>query len=367
MRRNQWTTAGLWVLIGLCLPLWRPLAQADDERDKVRVKEVDADRVEVMWTGDAEGVKFIEFALVSEKDELVELTTRTQPPFTATLKRSDNARKARVCVVYEDDVKCLTVVPLAGRPNLLGNADAADSSASESLPAANAEETTTIARAPWQPKFYPFFVDGSEKVVDAKTGRVFERAQEGEPQAGQYRVDSPAVFHFAAADQGASVTVRYRYQPRRIAILPVHNETTLDDPGPTLASTLRDVLQQHGYDLVPEAQVRTAALALKVYVSGDLDADTMRTLGERLGCHEILAARVRGLFRFVGADDHDHVGLEVNLRIFDARSGRKVWENISQPTKHVKLGGLLEPRKKARQRAIEASVRTALAAYFGVN
>ena len=80
----------------------------------------------------------------------------------------------------------------------------------------------------------------------------------GNPDKGQYRISEGLGIAFSSTDAKKKVTIAFKARKRRIAILPVINQTQNEDVPATAASSLSGCFDKLQYEIIPNEEVLAA-------------------------------------------------------------------------------------------------------------
>jgi hypothetical protein len=145
-------------------------------------------------------------------------------------------------------------------------------------------------------------------------------------------------------------------RPRRIAVLPVLNETS-DQDAPIVFRTLAQAeLADKGYALVGFNRIDEALGQRGIQEAGQIESLTCQEIGELTGADGLLYVKIMGYGRQVGV----HIKMEGSFTLVDSRTCRKLWyselsvaDDIVLEGGAVALGANLLGGKDARRKAMQ--------------
>jgi len=97
-------------------------------------------------------------------------------------------------------------------------------------------------------------------VLDARKSPLPRAA--AEPRRGEFGLQPEGVIRFSPEDAGRRLSVRYRFSPRRVALLEAATPTDYPDAVPLLGQALAEELGRCGFVVVPAKETAQAAAAV---------------------------------------------------------------------------------------------------------
>jgi TolB-like protein len=118
---------------------------------------------------------------------------------------------------------------------------------------------------------------------------------------------------------------RTTYPCRRIALIPLANETTTEFGGEMISDQLFAALYHRGFQIVDAGRVREVMLNDNDLSRGELTLETLRHLHDDLAVDLVLTGSVSTLTSADATRFGDMPEIAVELRIVDAASGLVIW------------------------------------------
>lgn len=113
--------------------------------------------------------------------------------------------------------------------------------------------------------------------------------------------------------------------PRRVAVLPVSNETTDLDGPPFIRQLIFENLSGRGYDLAPMADIDAKLLEQGFTDGGQLNAASPQKLGEWVAADGLFYTTLVS-FNYINLGYYWQRKVTVYGRLVDAQNGDKLWE-----------------------------------------
>jgi hypothetical protein len=112
---------------------------------------------------------------------------------------------------------------------------------------------------------------------------------------------------------------------RKVAVLPIANNTMDLDGPPFIRQLIFDHLSSEGFDLVPLADVDARLKDQGFTDGGQLGAATPEKLGEWTGADTLFYPTLEE-FNYILLGFYSQRHVQVNARVMDAKTGERLWE-----------------------------------------
>ena len=195
--------------------------------------------------------------------------------------------------------------------------------------------------------------------VTTRDGRTVLQTAEEPAGPGVVGVSPVGVLRFSRKDGDKRYRVVYMYEARRIAILPPDNRGAPEEIAREVRHLAEQSFAEHGYDVLPEAQVDRTLQEDHIYASGQMTPDVIRRVGARTGAEQLLVLHLtdwkkRGgvsFSRFLWSGPfgpRKQLELGATAEVYDVADARRMWESrATGETTGGRFGGTTVRLKRA--------------------